>query len=62
MSAQATLAGRALDADIFVHALDVAHGGVDAGGHCVDFHLNRFQATIQGRETFTCPVLIVPKT
>lgn len=59
MSAQATLAGRALHADIFVHALDVAHCGGDAGGDCVDLHLYRFQAPIQGREALPCPVLVV---
>lgn len=61
MSAHATLAGRALDVDVLIHALDVAHGGVDAGGDCVDLHRDGVQTTIQCRETLTCPVLIVPK-
>lgn len=61
MSAQATLAGRALDVDVLVHALDMVDGGVDAGGDRVDLHRDGIQATIQRRKTLTCPVLIVPK-
>lgn len=61
MSTQATLARRALDADVLVHALDVAHSGVDAGGQRFDLHLNGVQAAIQGRESLTCPVFIVPE-
>lgn len=61
MSAQAGLAGQALDVDVFVHALDVADGGVDAGGDCVNLHLDGVQTTIQGGETLTCAVLVVPK-
>lgn len=61
MSAHPTLAGRALDVDVLVHALDVADGGVDAGRDCVDLHRDGVQTTIQCRETLTCPVLIVPK-
>lgn len=61
MSAHAALAGRALDVDVFVHGLDVGDGGVDAGGDCVNLHLDGVQTTIQGRETLTCAVLIVPE-
>lgn len=61
MSAQAALAGRALDVDVFVHALYMADRGVDAGGDRVDLHLDGVQATIQGRETLTCAILVVPK-
>lgn len=61
LSAQAALAGRALNVDVLVHALDVADGGVDTGGYGVDLHLDGVQTTIQGRETLTCPVLIVPE-
>lgn len=59
--AHATLAGRALDVDVLVHALDVADGGVEAGGDCVDLHRDGVQTTIQSRETLTRPVLIVSK-
>lgn len=61
MSAHATLAGRALDVDVLVHALDVADGGVDAGRDRIDLHGDGVQTTIQSRETLTCPVLVVPK-
>lgn len=62
MSAHATLAGRALDVDVLVHALDVADSGVDAGGDRINLHRDGVQTTIQRRETLTSPVLIVPKT
>jgi len=61
VSAHAALAGRALDVDVLEHALDVADGGVDAGGDCVDLHGDGVQTTIQCRETLTCTILIVPK-
>lgn len=47
LSAKATLAGRALDVDVFVHALDMAHGGINAGRDCVNLHLNRVQTAVQ---------------
>lgn len=61
MPAHATLAGGAFDIDVLVHALDVADGGIDAGGDCVNLHRDGVQTTIQRRETLTCPVLIVPE-
>lgn len=61
MFAQATLAGRALHIDVLVHALDMVDGGVDAGGDGVDLHLDGVQTAFQGRETFPCTILIVPK-
>lgn len=59
--AHATLAGRALDVDVLVHALDVADGGVEAGGDRVDLHRDGVQTTVQSRETLTRPVLVVSK-
>lgn len=59
MLAHATLAGRALDVDVLVHALDVADGGVEAGGDRVDLHRDGVQTAIQSRETLTRPVLVV---
>lgn len=59
--AHATLAGGALNIDVLVHALDMADGGIDAGGDCVNLHQDGVQTTIQCRETLTCPVLIVPE-
>lgn len=61
MSAHTTLAGRALNVDVLVHALDVADSGVDAGGDCFDLHGDGVQTTIQCRKTLTCAVLIVPE-
>lgn len=61
MSAHAALARRALDVDVLIHALDVADGGIDAGGDCVNLHRDGVQTTIHCREPLTCPVLIVPK-
>lgn len=61
MSAHAALAGGALDVDVLVHTLDVADGGIDAGGDCFDVHGDGVKTTIQCRKTLTCPILVVPK-
>ena len=61
MSAHATLAGRALNVDVLVHALDVADSGIDAGGDRFDLHGDGVQTTIQSREPLTCAVLVVPE-
>lgn len=60
MSAHAALAGGALDVDVLVHALDVADGGIDAGGDCFDVHGDGVKTAIQCRKTLTCPILVVP--
>lgn len=60
VSAHATLAGRALNVDVLIHALHMADSGIDAGGDCVNLHGDGIQTTIQCRETLTCPVLVVP--
>lgn len=61
MSAHAALAGGALDVDVLVHALDVADGGIDAGGDCFNVHGDGVKTTIQRRKTLTCTILVVPK-
>lgn len=60
MSAQATLAGRALYVDVLVHALNMADRGIDAGGDGVNLHVDGVQTTVQSGEAFTCAVLVVP--
>lgn len=61
MSPHATLAGRALNVNVLVHALDMADSGVDARGDGVNLHLDGVKTTVQSREAFTCAVLVIPK-
>lgn len=61
MSAHATLARGALDVDVLVHALDVADGGVDAGGDGFNLQSDGVQTAVQCGETFPRPVLVVPE-
>lgn len=55
------MARGALEVDVLVHALDMADGGVDAGGDGFDLHSNGVQTAVQRGETLPCPVLVVPE-
>lgn len=61
MSAHAALASGALDVDVLVHALDVADGGVDAGGDGFNLQRDGVQTSVQRVEALPSPVLIVPE-
>lgn len=61
MPAHAALACGALDVDVLVHALDVADGGVDAGGDGFNLQGDGVQTSVQRVEALPGPVLIVPE-